>query len=105
PSAEARPDCRSALASDRTDYLSKPSGHFTCQQQTASSFCWCYRKMSGGNCHVKRSSPYGDLHVEPKGTASPRAAQGPLCGPGDHTAGCERAGGEPSPDPAAAAAV
>src|SRR5439155_4817837 len=68
-------------------------------------FCCCYMKMSGGNCHVKRSSPYGDLHVEPKGTASPRAAQGPLCGPGDHTAGCERAGGEPSPDPAAAAAV
>src|SRR5207302_1523958 len=47
--------------------------------------CCCYMKMSGGNCSVKRSSPYGDLHVEPKGTASPRAAQSPLCRPGDHT--------------------
>src|SRR5438105_13108837 len=32
--------------------------------------CWCYVKMSWGNCYVKVSCPHGDLRVEPKGIAS-----------------------------------
>jgi hypothetical protein len=31
--------------------------------------CYCYIKMSWGNCSVKMSSPYGDFHDEPQGVA------------------------------------
>src|SRR5688500_9819432 len=45
-----------------------------------SKACCCYMKMPGGNCYVKRSSVYGDLHDEPEGAASPRAAESGLSG-------------------------
>ena len=31
--------------------------------------CYCYLKMSWGNCAVKMSSAYGDFHDEPQGVA------------------------------------
>src|SRR5262245_53148497 len=31
--------------------------------------CYCYIKMSWGNCSVKMSSPHGDIHDEPEGVA------------------------------------
>src|SRR5437016_14607705 len=38
--------------------------------------CWCYIKMSWGNCSVKVSCPHGHLHGdhrhEPEGNAAPR---------------------------------
>jgi len=36
-------------------------------------------KMSPGNCHVTRSGPYGDLHVEPERVASSRAVESGRC--------------------------
>src|SRR5207249_1110356 len=52
--------------------------------------CCCNVKMSSPNCHVKESSSHGDLHGEPKGTASSGVAQGGLRGPGDERAGGRR---------------
>src|SRR5690242_15618745 len=34
--------------------------------------CYCYMKMSWGNCSVKMSSPHGDFHDEPEGIAPRR---------------------------------
>src|SRR4029450_11552812 len=31
--------------------------------------CYCYIKMSWGNCSVKMSSPHGDIYDEPEGVA------------------------------------
>src|SRR5215472_15242202 len=36
-------------------------------------WCYCYMKMSWGNCSVKMSSPYGDFHDEPEGSAPRRS--------------------------------
>src|SRR5213593_374946 len=38
--------------------------------------CYCYIKMSWGNCYVKVSSPHGDFHDEPEGVAPGRLGGG-----------------------------
>src|SRR5262249_55662086 len=38
--------------------------------------CYCYIKMSWGNCSVKVSSPNGDFHDEPQGVARGRIGGG-----------------------------
>src|SRR5206468_7339773 len=37
--------------------------------KNGAGFCWCYVKMSWGNCSVKVSCPHGDFHDEPEGIA------------------------------------
>src|SRR5882724_6308765 len=41
----------------------------TSKVKPAELSCWCYVKMSWGNCSVKVSCPHGDFHDEPEGIA------------------------------------
>src|SRR5216117_1055773 len=43
---------------------------------TTGPSCYCYIKMSWGNCSVKMSSLHGDFHDEPEGVASRRIGSG-----------------------------
>src|SRR5437763_642927 len=62
--------------------------------------CWCYVKMSWGNCYVKVSCPHGDFHVEPEGVASSRAVDGGQRGPDHQWPGGDGAASQCPPSPA-----
>src|SRR2546430_7895084 len=47
--------------------------------ETGRGYCYCYIKMSWGNCAVKMSSPHGDFHDEPEGVAPGRPGCGGVC--------------------------
>src|SRR5882724_9527830 len=66
-----------------------------------SDICCCYMKVSGGNCYMKRSPFYGDLHVEPERVASPWVGERSMCRADYHSA--SGPGPEDQPPPGAVA--
>src|SRR5438552_12675526 len=62
--------------------------------------CWCYVKMSWGNCYVEVSCPHGDFHVEPEGVASSRTVEGGRRGPDHQPPGGDGAASQCPPGPA-----
>src|SRR5438552_2624356 len=69
------------------------------------SICWCYVKMSWGNCYVKVSCPHGDFHVEPEGVASSRTVEGGQRGPDHQWPGGDGAASQCPPGPATQGAL